>query len=61
MGYNINALKQEGKKLKLAKKNGELSLPKQRTLFVQTLNEMQQNRIGSLWEWGELLRVAKDL
>ena len=61
MGYNINALRQETKKVKLNKKNGELSLPKQRQLFVNTLNEMQQYRDGRAWEWGELLKVAKDL
>lgn len=52
MGYNINALKHEGKKIKMTKKAGELSLPKQRNLFVSTLKEMQEHRESSLWEWG---------
>jgi hypothetical protein len=61
MGYNINTLKTEGKKVKMAKRNGDLSLPKQRDLFISTLNEMQQNRSTPVWEWGELIKVAKDL
>lgn len=40
MGYNVNAIKYEGKKAKLSKKTGELSLPKQRNLFINSLKEM---------------------
>lgn len=36
-------------------------MPKQRSLFISTLTEMQQHRGSSIWEWGELIRVAKDL
>jgi hypothetical protein len=39
MGYNINSLKYETKKAKLVKKNCELSLPKQRALYINTLRE----------------------
>jgi len=39
MGYNINSLKYEVKKAKVFKKNSELSLPKQRVLFVNTMRE----------------------
>lgn len=45
----------------MMKKNGQLSMPKQRSLFISTLNEMQQHRDSSIWEWGQLIRVAKDL
>ena len=38
MGYNINTLRNEGKKVKMVKKNGELSMPKQRAMFISTLN-----------------------
>jgi hypothetical protein len=37
MGYNINSLKHEVKKIKLNKKSGELSLPKQRAIFISAL------------------------
>lgn len=36
-------------------------MPKQRSLFISTLNEMQQHRDNTIWEWGELIKVAKDL
>jgi hypothetical protein len=52
MGYNINTLKNEGKKVKMVKKNGELSMPKQRDLFISTLNEIQGHRDSTMWEWG---------
>ena len=39
MGYNVNAVRYEAKKAKVYKKNSELSLPKQRVLFISTLRE----------------------
>lgn len=45
----------------MGKKNGELSLPKQKNLFISTLNQMQGDRLGNIWEWSELVKVAKDL
>lgn len=39
MGFNVNSLKYETKKAKIVKRNCELSLPKQRALFVTTLRE----------------------
>jgi carbohydrate-binding DOMON domain-containing protein len=39
MGYNINSLKYEVKKAKVFKKNSELSLPKQRALYVSAMRE----------------------
>jgi hypothetical protein len=47
--------------VKIVKKNGELSMPKQRDLFITTLNEIQSQRDNIMWEWGELVKVAKDL
>ena len=43
------------------KKTGELSLPKQRNIFISTLTELQSERVGKIWEWSELIKVAKDL
>jgi len=39
MGYNTNAMKYETKKGKVFKKNSELSLPKQRALYISTLRD----------------------
>lgn len=61
MGYNINSLKQGAKNIKVSKKNNELSLPKQRQLFVNTLRDMQEEREGRVWEWSELVQVAREL
>lgn len=59
MGYNINSLKYEVKKAKVYKKNSELSLPKQRTLFIETLREKAGSKESNLWEWTELVSIAK--
>ena len=45
----------------VSKKNGDLSQPKQRKLFVEALNDLQADRMGNLWEWRQLVTVAKDL
>lgn len=44
MGYNVNSFKYEVKKAKIYKKNSELSLPKQRNLFIETLREKAQDK-----------------
>lgn len=38
MGYTVNALNNDNKKAKLVKKPGQMSLPKQRNLFIQTMH-----------------------
>lgn len=52
MGYNINALKQDVKKTLISKNNGELSLPKQRKLFIAALKANSEDKGSNVWEWG---------
>ena len=40
MGYNANVGKYEARRVKVNRRNGELSLPKQRGLFVGHLREV---------------------
>lgn len=61
MGYNINALKEETKKVKIVKKTGELSLPKQRNLFIQSLKDQSEEKECNIWDWSELVKLAKNL
>jgi hypothetical protein len=49
MGYNINSLKYEVKKAKVYKKNSELSLPKQRKLFIETMRDKMSERASNIW------------
>ena len=42
MGYTTTSLRYETKKAKVAKKNCELSLPKQRNLYVNHLREISE-------------------
>jgi len=49
MGYNVNSFKYEVKRAKVYKKNSELSLPKQRILFIETLRERAEEKETSLW------------
>jgi hypothetical protein len=49
MGYNINSLKEETKKVKLVKKPGELSLPKQKNFFIQALSEQSEAKKSNIW------------
>jgi hypothetical protein len=51
MGYNINSLKYEVKKAKIYKKNSELSLPKQRNLFIENMREKMNEKGSNIWEW----------
>lgn len=52
MGYNMNVLKHESNKVKINKKPGQLSLPKQRAIFINSLADMQKDRLSNIWEWG---------
>lgn len=61
MGYNINSLKYEVKKAKVYKKNSELSLPKQRALFISSMREKGEEKESNIWEWSELVKLAKEL
>ncbi len=42
MGYNIHSLKQKTTKAQLNKKPGELSLPKQRNIFLNELDSLTE-------------------
>jgi hypothetical protein len=61
MGYNINSLKYEVKKAKVYKKNSELSMPKQRNLFISQMREKMEEKDSNIWEWSELVKLAKEL
>ena len=61
MGYTTTSLRYDTKKAKVAKKNCELSLPKQRNLYVNHLREVSEEEGKNIWEWSELINVAKEL
>ncbi len=61
MGYNVNSLKYEVKRAKVFKKNSELSLPKQRALFINSMREQGDQRDSNIWDWNELVSLSKEL
>ena len=61
MGYNINSLKYEVKKATIYKKTGELSLPKQRNLYIGALKQKSDEKQSNIWEWADLIKIAKEL
>ena len=61
MGYTTTSMRYETKKVKIAKKNSELSLPKQRNLYVNHLRDVSEEEGKEIWEWSELLKAAKEL
>ena len=61
MGYTTTALRFEAKKAKLNKRPAELSLPKQRALYISHLRQVTETEGKQIWEWAELVKAAKEL
>lgn len=59
MGYTTTSHRYETKKVKIVKKASELSLPKQRALYINQLREMSESESKEIWEWSELVKMAK--
>ena len=49
MGYNTTSVRYETKRAKIPKKNSELSLPKQRTLYINHLREVSEEEEKEIW------------